>query len=151
MKLRVVFDASSLIGAAIRPGSVPDQALQIALGSCELCASMETIEELKEVLQRKRFDRYSNFSDRMEFVRVIQAQVTNIAVTRIELDLAAGLCRDVKDEKFLALCLAAGADALVSSDHDLLILNPWNGIPILTPAEFLAEAEGSDSRGGDPS
>ena len=29
------------------------------------------------------------------------------------------------------------ADALVSSDNDLLVLNPYQGIPILTPKEFL--------------
>jgi predicted nucleic acid-binding protein len=32
--------------------------------------------------------------------------------------------------------LAADADALVSSDGDLLVLDPWHGIPIMTPAQF---------------
>ena len=26
----------------------------------------------------------------------------------------------------------------VSSDDDLLVLNPWRGVPVLRPAEFLA-------------
>jgi predicted nucleic acid-binding protein len=30
------------------------------------------------------------------------------------------------------------ADVLVSSDDDLLVLNPWRGVPVLRPAEFLA-------------
>ena len=49
-------------------------------------------------------------------------------------------CRDPKDNHFLALALAlaAEADVLVSSDEDLLVLHPWRGIPIITPAEFLA-------------
>jgi predicted nucleic acid-binding protein len=46
-------------------------------------------------------------------------------------------CRDAKDAKFLALALNCGAAALVSSDADLLVLHPWHGIPILTPAAFL--------------
>jgi len=29
----------------------------------------------------------------------------------------------------------------VSSDQDLLVLTPWNGIPILSPAQFLSHAE----------
>ena len=47
-------------------------------------------------------------------------------------------CRDAKDNRYLELALAAGADVIVSSDDDLLILEPWRGIRILRPAEFLA-------------
>jgi len=46
-------------------------------------------------------------------------------------------CRDPKDNQFLALCQACAATVLVSSDADLLVLHPWHGIPILTPATFL--------------
>ena len=28
---------------------------------------------------------------------------------------------------------------IISSDQDLLVLNPWRGIPILTPAQFVAQ------------
>ena len=45
-------------------------------------------------------------------------------------------CRDPLDNKFLALALASEADTLISSDEDLLVLHPWRGIPILTPAQF---------------
>jgi len=45
-------------------------------------------------------------------------------------------CRDPEDNRFLALVLAA--DALVSSDEDLLMMNPWRGVPVMTAAEFLA-------------
>jgi hypothetical protein len=31
---------------------------------------------------------------------------------------------------------SAEADAVVSSDEDLLVLHPWRGIAIVTPAEF---------------
>jgi len=44
-----------------------------------------------------------------------------------------------RDNKFLALALIADADAIISSDNDLLTLHPWRGIPILTPTLFLAE------------
>jgi uncharacterized protein len=37
------------------------------------------------------------------------------------------------------LAEVAKVNALVTSDHDLLALNPWHGIPILTPAQFLTE------------
>ena len=49
-------------------------------------------------------------------------------------------CRDPKDDKYLELALAAGADMIVSSDGDLLALHPWRGVRILRPAEYLAAA-----------
>jgi uncharacterized protein len=50
-------------------------------------------------------------------------------------------CRDGKDNRYLhlALALAAGATAIVSGDEDLLVLNPWRGIQVLRPAQFLNE------------
>lgn len=47
-------------------------------------------------------------------------------------------CRDPKDNKFLEAALAGDADCIVSGDADLLDLTPFESIPILRPAEFLA-------------
>ncbi len=46
-------------------------------------------------------------------------------------------CRDPRNDKFLDVALAGEAAAIISGDKDLLMLNPWHGIPILAPAEFL--------------
>jgi putative PIN family toxin of toxin-antitoxin system len=46
-------------------------------------------------------------------------------------------CRDAKDDKYLELALAARAGVIVSSDDDLLMLNPWRGVRILRPTEYL--------------
>jgi hypothetical protein len=46
-------------------------------------------------------------------------------------------CRDPKDNKYLELSLAAGAETIVSSDDDLLVLDPWRGVRIMRPAEYL--------------
>jgi len=47
-------------------------------------------------------------------------------------------CRDAKDNKYLELALAAQAEAIVSSDTDLLVLHPWSGVRILWAVEYLA-------------
>jgi len=47
-------------------------------------------------------------------------------------------CRDPKDDKFLELALDGQADLLVTGDEDLLAQHPWRGIPILSPADYLA-------------
>jgi predicted nucleic acid-binding protein len=47
-------------------------------------------------------------------------------------------CRDPTDNKYLELALAAQAATIVSSDQDLLVLQPWRGSLIERPAEYLA-------------
>ena len=46
-------------------------------------------------------------------------------------------CRDAKDNKYLELALAAGATVIVSGDDDLLVLDLWHGVRVLTAAHFL--------------
>jgi uncharacterized protein len=136
---RVVLDTSTLASAALRIGSVPHRALVKALGSCDLCASSETLAELQHVLDRRKFDRYLDKESRRAFVALIRRNVHLFAVQDLDLAALRPLCRDPRDNQFLALAVAAGADAVVSSDEDLLVLHPWRGIPILTPAQFLAK------------
>ena len=47
-------------------------------------------------------------------------------------------CRDAKDNKYLEVAAAADATLIVSSDNDLLVLDPWRGVRIVRPAEYLA-------------
>ena len=139
MKQRVVIDTSSLVGAILRSGSVPYQALSVAFDSCELCVSMETLAELERVLARPQFVRYASAEARLAFVQIIRSKATLVEVDKYKSMDLRPLCRDAKDIQFLALAATAQAGVLVSSDQDLLVLHPWRGIAILTPAQFLAE------------
>ena len=56
-------------------------------------------------------------------------------------------CRDAKDNKYLELALAAGAAAIISSDADLLVLHPWRGVEIVTPAQYVARFGTGDEAG----
>lgn len=61
------------------------------------------------------------------------------AAERVEPANSVHECLDPKDDKYLALAAAGNADVIVSSDlHHLLSMHPWRGIPILSPADFLA-------------
>jgi predicted nucleic acid-binding protein len=46
-------------------------------------------------------------------------------------------CRDPTDDKFLELAVNGHADLLVTGDGDLLALDPFRQIPIVTPAAFV--------------
>jgi putative PIN family toxin of toxin-antitoxin system len=45
-------------------------------------------------------------------------------------------CRDPTDDNFLELAVNGHADPIVSGDGDLLALNAFRQIPIVTPATF---------------
>ena len=42
-----------------------------------------------------------------------------------------------RDDKFLELAVNGSADLIMTSDKDLLALNPFRNIPIIRPADFL--------------
>jgi len=134
---RVVFDTSTLASAALRVGSLPHRALAHALTVGEVCASASTLTELDEVLMRPKFDNYQPVEVRREFAAVLRQSASLFVVSEADISNVVPPCRDSKENQFLALILACDADALVSSDADLLVLHPWNGVPILTPAAFM--------------
>ena len=135
---RVVLDTSTLVGAALKPDSVPHRALLLALARGDVCASVQTWLELQRVMQHRRFDRYLARGLRLQFVAMLRQSMQFFAVTPADEAALQPPCRDTSDNKFLALVQVCQADVLVSSDDDLLVLNPWRGVPVLRPAEFLA-------------
>jgi putative PIN family toxin of toxin-antitoxin system len=98
---------------------------------------MATLDELREVLYRSKFDRYTPLTERLAFVDLVAQHALMWQVDLTSEVAASNACRDAKDAKFLALALSCESAALVSSDADLQVLDPWQGIPILTPAAFL--------------
>jgi len=108
------------------------------MGTCDICASLGTLDELALVLERKKFDRYLDPESRRSFVALIRRSVHLFDVRDTDLAAVDPPCRDPRDNQFLALAQVAGANVVVSSDDDLLVLHPWRGIPIMTPAQFLA-------------
>lgn len=56
--------------------------------------------------------------------------------------LASPVSRDPDDDAVLACALAAKADLIVSGDQDLLVLQAFEGIPIVTAAQALERLKG---------
>ena len=135
---RVVFDTSTLVSAALRMGSLPHRALAHAFSVGEVCASESTLAELADVLMRAKFDRYQTLDVRMEFSAILHRRSALFSVSGFDEANVVPACRDPKDNQFLALIQICDADALISSDADLLVLHPWQDVPILTPSAYLA-------------
>jgi len=88
--------------------------------------------ELAEVLSRAKFDPYLTIDERQNFLRLFDRIAERIEVVR-----AIRVCRDPRDDKFLELAVEGEADIIITGDNDLLTLDPFQGISILTPARFL--------------
>ena len=86
---------------------------------------------------RPKFDLYQPASVRAEFLAFVRQHTALFVVPEINESNLFPQCRDPKDNQFLALIQASNADALISSDADLLMLDPWQGVPILRPGAFL--------------
>lgn len=135
----MIFDTSTLVSAAFQMNSAPQKALSLALPNWSLCVSEATMAELEEVLGRPKFDRYLSQRSRRVFLALIRRRSRSFLVSDSESAAVRSVCRDPQDSKFLALAIAARAEIIVSSDKDLLVLHPWRGIGIVTPAEFVSQ------------
>ena len=118
---RWVVDTHLLISRLLTPGGVVAQAVDRATERGILLVSDNTLQELTEVLERPRFlALLSGVARRVHITQQFQA------------------CRDPKDDKFLDVAFSGQAKAILTGDQDLLVLQTFQDLAILTPALFLA-------------
>ncbi|HEX9324903.1 MAG TPA: putative toxin-antitoxin system toxin component, PIN family [Reyranella sp.] len=129
----IVFDASTLVGAALKADSVPERALLRAEEVDVLALSAAVDAELSEVLSRPKFTRAVSAERLQRFLDLLRT-----SSLWFEPSVHVTDCRDPKDNKYLELALASGAETIVSSDNDLIVLHPWRGVKILSAADYLA-------------
>ncbi|HYZ24575.1 MAG TPA: putative toxin-antitoxin system toxin component, PIN family [Rhodopila sp.] len=132
----IVFDASAVVSAVLREDSVPERALLRAEEIDVFALSTEVETEIIEVLSRPRFAKAVSSARRTRILDLdtLRAQAAWFAPSPRVTD-----CRDAKDNKCLELAAASNASVIVSGDTDLLVLNPWPGVRILRPVDYLAE------------
>jgi len=133
--MRAVIDTNVLLSALLW-GGAPHAVLEHARdGALTLISSPALLAELARVMERPKFDaifvrsntsRSHTLTDVRQLIEVIDPP-----------PLAQPVCRDKDDDAVLALALAAQADMIVSGDDDLLSINLFEGIPILSPAQAL--------------
>ena len=131
--MRVVIDTNVWVSRLLLADSMAARAVDAALSSSEIVVSERLVEELADVLAREKFDRYVSLADREEFLRRVLQVATTFPVLTEVTD-----CRDVDDNQLLALALDSESDYILTGDQDLLTMNPWRGIGIISPRAFLA-------------
>lgn len=130
--MRVVFDTNVILSASFRAESTASRALRHALAAHEVVVSPQLLVEMERVLLRPKFDRIVPLRTRQELLRLLLAQVTVVRPT-----VRHRLCRDPDDDMVLDVAVAAQASAIVTGDKDLLVMNPFHEIAVITPADFL--------------
>lgn len=131
---RLVIDSNVWIAALISPAGTARQLVDAVLDNdIDVLMSEATFAELVSRLDRTKFDRYREPQSWNSFLTAL----VELAEWHEDTGTAAGTSRDVDDDKFLALAVTGQADAIISGDRDLLELVSHEGIPILSPAQFL--------------
>ena len=130
--MRYVFDTNVLISALLLPDSKPRRALDLALARGKLLLSFAVLAELYDVLNRRQFRRYVDEEDIRRFLDALTREAQWVEPTA-----AIKVCRDPDDDKILDLAMSGAASFVVTGDSDLLALHAYQGIDILSPAQFL--------------
>lgn len=130
---RLVFDCNVLISAALVETGTAAKALDAAFAAHVLLLSEATFDEIVTRLARPKFHRYLDDASRIVFLEALSA-----VAEWVEIEGQPPGCGDPDDDKYLETALRGEADAIVTGDRDLLDMHPFDGIPILAPADWLA-------------
>ena len=106
----------------------------------DILLSEATFAELVSRLDRPKFDRYRE----PQAWNLFLSELVELALWHEDAETADGISRDADDDKFLALAVTGQATAIISGDKDLLDLVTHEGIPVMTPAQYLRQILGLD-------
>jgi uncharacterized protein len=134
--VKLVVDINVLVSGSLWRGN-PSRLVDALLdGSATLCASSLVLAEFEEVIQRDKFQK--RLEQRGHSAREIISRFRAAAVieegSSIQIPLA---LRDPDDIHVLVCAKGSCADAIVTGDNDLLSMETFEGIPILTVRQAL--------------
>lgn len=130
--MRVVIDTNVVISGVFFGGNPRRVIEAVVEHSIDASASASILEEYDEIVQeviRKGYGHFDvggfrSFVDSLDIVRPVS-----------EVDV----CRDPDDNKFIECAVDAKALYIVSGDKDLLDIKRYEGVRIVTVAEFCEE------------
>jgi putative PIN family toxin of toxin-antitoxin system len=136
--LNAVADSTILVSAFLRKEGVSAILLRHAAGGAfALSLSQAILSETETVLVEREHIRrrypYSN-DDVAVFCQTLQGSFPLLT----DLPRLTGIVRDPNDDMVLATAQAAHATYLITRDLDLLSLQTYEGITIITPETFMA-------------
>lgn len=129
--MRIVIDTNVVISAVFFGGDPRRLLDPVIRGDLRACATPDIIAEYDRISGKMRQGRKGRFHPDL-----YSAFLTSLSV--IDAVSSVAVCRDPDDDKFLACAKDAKALYIVSGDKDLLDIQEFEGIEILTVREFCA-------------
>ena len=134
MTLRVVVDPGVLVSAFLVAGTPPAQVVDLwQEHRFELVVSPHLLDELNEVLRRRKFSHRVTDERRAAFMALLRLRGDRI----VDPPPRPGLTGDPGDDYLAALVLASSATHLVTGDT---VLSQWRSdtVEVVTPRDFVA-------------
>ncbi|NJL54723.1 putative toxin-antitoxin system toxin component, PIN family [bacterium] len=131
--MNLVLDTNVLIAAFIAKG-VCHRLVEHCLRSHQVIISDFILQELHRNLTQK-FS-YSD-EDSQSIGMLLKSRVQIVK----PISFPSQICRDADDDNVLGTAIAGNAACIITGDKDLLLLNPFQTIDILPPAEFAMYEE----------
>jgi putative PIN family toxin of toxin-antitoxin system len=134
--LKIVLDTNVLVSGIIGKTGTPAKILDGWLaGRFKLITSPELLSEITEVLHYPHIQQKYGLSE-SDIDAFLISIVSFGIMTPGELELLL-IEDDPDDDKVLAAAVEGGADYIVSGDNHLRGLKAYQGITIISPAEFI--------------
>lgn len=133
-KTKVVIDTNIFVSAFLGSKNAKLILKEIINDEFVLIMSAEQLRELKEVLYRPKFSKYITQREVDELVSLLSMKVIVPACYEKIFD-----CRDSKDNMILEEAVYGNAQYIITGDDDLLVLNPYKWIKIVSLREFITE------------
>ncbi len=136
MAIKAVLDTNVLISGLVSNHGTPRQLVDDWLADrYTLVSSLYLFKELTRVLTYPKIAKRLRLSQ-AELDTILTTLLVKTEMTPGQLRLP-GVTRDPKDDPVVACAKEGQADYLVSGDQDLLVLENYKGIPIITPQQFV--------------
>jgi putative PIN family toxin of toxin-antitoxin system len=129
--MRLVLDANIFISAFYWGGNPQSIIDRIIEGIDTLFISNEILDEVIDVMSRPKFKSSPEIIDM--YIGTIEKIGRKIYIT----GNITGISRDKDDDSKIECGMMCHADFIITGDDDLLVLEEYKGIKIITPKEYL--------------
>ena len=128
--MRIVID-TNVVASAVFFGGRPAELLRMVIRHEHLAVATDEIVDEYQATISYLLDKYGGKKMQLSIVPIFSAMEIIQATSKVE------ICRDPDDNKFVSCAIDGHCYYVVSGDKDLLSLEQFGNIKIVTVAEFL--------------
>lgn len=129
--MRIVIDSNVWISALVFGGNPRKILEKTVTDGWIIIMSEEILTEIRRILDKK----FPDFVDDFEaFYAILLPRMMVVPLGRIRVNVS----RDEDDNRIVETAMIGKAPYIISGDKDLLVIETYEGIRIMTPTDFLS-------------